>query len=93
MVVPAIEIVVTRIGKHAIDDESTEDGKTWLEAFRAGAEQIPGAIRACWGLSYKDPEVAMHFIGQLPAGQHTTLRHFYHCEERYIVIFDHSLDI
>jgi hypothetical protein len=64
MVVPAIEIVISRIGEHTIDDESTEDGKRWLEAFRMGAEQIPGVVRACWARSYKDPSIAMHFIGK-----------------------------
>jgi hypothetical protein len=37
MVVPAIEIVVTKVGNHTIDDENTEDGKTWLAAFSQGA--------------------------------------------------------
>ncbi|KAL9468291.1 hypothetical protein ACSS6W_009985 [Trichoderma asperelloides] len=43
MVQPVMEIVITDIGDHTIDDVSTQDGKDWLEAFRAGAESIPGA--------------------------------------------------
>jgi hypothetical protein len=64
MVVPAIEVVFTNIGTSTIDDESTEDGQTWLKAFVAGAEDIPGVSFAAWGRSYKDPEIAMHFIGK-----------------------------
>lgn len=45
MVQPVMEIVITDIGDHTIDDVSTQDGKDWLEAFRAGAESIPGAVR------------------------------------------------
>jgi hypothetical protein len=64
MVVPAIEIVITRIGSATIDDETTEDGKTWLEAFRKGADEIPGVVRAAFARSYKDSNIAMHFIGK-----------------------------
>jgi hypothetical protein len=65
MVVPAIEIVITNIGKTTFDDESTEDGRLWLEAFKAGARTIPGCIRACFARSDKYPDMAMHFIGGL----------------------------
>jgi hypothetical protein len=44
MVIPAIEVAISNIGNRTIDGESTEDGITWLEAFRAGAETIPGVI-------------------------------------------------
>ena len=64
MVVPMMEIVVTDIGSHSIDDTSTKDGKEWLEAFRVGAEKISGVVRASWGRSYRDSNVAMHFIGK-----------------------------
>ena len=64
MVVPAIEVVFTNIGTATIDDESTEDGQTWLKAFVSGAEGIPGVNFAAWGRSYKYPEIAMHFIGK-----------------------------
>jgi hypothetical protein len=64
MVVPAIEIVVTQICAATIDDETSEDGKIWMEAFRKGADEIPGCVRACWARSYKDPNIAMHFIGE-----------------------------
>jgi hypothetical protein len=64
MVQPVMEIVITDIGDHTIDDASTQDGKDWLEAFRAGAEQIPGVVRASWGRSYKESNIAMHFIGK-----------------------------
>ena len=64
MVVPAIEVVFTNIGDATIDDESTEDGKTWLNAFISGAESIPGVTFAAWGRSYKYPDMAMHFIGK-----------------------------
>lgn len=59
-----MEIVVTEIGDHTIDDVATQDGKDWLEAFRLGAETIPGAVRASWGRSYKYSNIAMHFIGK-----------------------------
>ena len=64
MVVPAIEVVFTNIGNATIDDESTEDGKTWLNAFVTGAESIPGVNLAAWGRSYKYSDIAMHFIGK-----------------------------
>jgi hypothetical protein len=64
MVVPIMEVVVTDIGTHTIDDTSTEDGREWLEAFRVGAERIPGVVRASWGRSYRDSNIAMHFIGK-----------------------------
>jgi hypothetical protein len=64
MVQPVMEIVVTDIGDHTIDDVSTQDGKDWLEAFRLGAETIPGVVRASWGRSYKYPNIAMHIIGK-----------------------------
>ena len=64
MVVPVMEVVFTHVGDHTIDDESTKDGQEWLEAFKAGAETIPGVRKACWARSYKDPNIAMHFIGR-----------------------------
>jgi hypothetical protein len=64
MVVPAIGIVVTQVGSATIDDETSQDGKTWMEAFRIGADEIPGCVRACWARSYKDPNICMHFIGE-----------------------------
>ncbi|KAL7893071.1 hypothetical protein HDV63DRAFT_392966 [Trichoderma sp. SZMC 28014] len=70
MVQPVLEIVVTEIGDHTIDDVSTQDGKDWLEAFRLGAETIPGAVRASWGRSYKYPNIAMHFIDYQTRRQH-----------------------
>ena len=63
MAVPALEVVFTHVGDRTIDDESTQDGKEWLEAFKAGAESIPAVVRAGWGRSYKDPTIAMHFVG------------------------------
>jgi hypothetical protein len=65
MVVPAIEVVITNIGDHPIDDESTESGQTWLKAFLQGATTIPGGNFASWGRSYKYPDTAVHFIGKL----------------------------
>lgn len=59
----AIEIVVTNARSLTINDEDTEDGKPWLEAFRSGTENIPGVRRACWGSSQRDSHIAMHFIG------------------------------
>lgn len=59
-----MEIVITEIGDHTIDDLSTQDGKDWVEAFRLGAEKIPGVVRAGWGRSYRDSNIAMHFIGK-----------------------------
>ena len=53
---PAIEVVVTYIAKHTIEDRSTEDGKKWAEAFATGAKVIPGVARATYGVSQKDPE-------------------------------------
>jgi hypothetical protein len=64
MVVPILEIVVTNIGKHTINDVKTEDGKQWLGAFTVAAREIPGLVRAGWGQSYEDSEIAMHFIGK-----------------------------
>jgi hypothetical protein len=69
---PGIEIVITDVGNHTINDESTEDGKLWLEAFRAGAETIKGVRRACWGVSDRDPKIAMHFIGWFAAADEKT---------------------
>jgi hypothetical protein len=60
---PAMEIVITDIGNHTVNDESTEDGKVWLEAFRAAAEGVPGIRRACFAMSDRDSNIAMHFIG------------------------------
>jgi hypothetical protein len=74
MVVPAIEVVFTNIGNATIDDESTEDGQTWLNAFVGGAKTIPGVNFAAWGKSYKYPDVAMHFIGKA-----TSSIHISHC--------------
>jgi hypothetical protein len=68
MGVPAIEIVFTNVGKHTIEDESTKDGADWLEAFRSGAQIIPGCIRAGWGVSDRDSQVVMHFIGKMSWG-------------------------
>ncbi|KAL7914008.1 hypothetical protein GGI35DRAFT_490363 [Trichoderma velutinum] len=70
MVQPVIEIVVTDIGDHTIDDVSTQDGKDWLEAFRSGATTIPGCVKACWGRSYRDSNIAMHFIDYKTRRQH-----------------------
>jgi hypothetical protein len=56
--------IVTNVGSHTIDDENTEDGETWLEVFQSGADIIPGVRRACWATSYRDPHIAMHFIGK-----------------------------
>jgi hypothetical protein len=64
MVVPILEIVLTNIGNHTINDVSTEDGKQWLGAFTVAAREIPGLVRAGWGRSYEDSEIAMHFIGK-----------------------------
>lgn len=64
MVQPVLEIVITDIGDHTIDDVSTQDGKDSIEAFRLGAATIPGAVRASWGRSYKYSNIAMHFIGK-----------------------------
>ena len=62
MVFRAIEVLFTNIGTATIDDESTEDGQTWLKAFFSYVEGVPGVNFAAWGRSYKYPEVAMHFI-------------------------------
>ncbi|KAL6892016.1 hypothetical protein GGI43DRAFT_413965 [Trichoderma evansii] len=70
MVQPVMEIVVTDVGDHTIDDVSTQDGKVWLEAFRVGAEKIPGVVRAGWGRSYRDSRIAMHFIDYQTRHQH-----------------------
>jgi hypothetical protein len=64
MVVPALEVVVTKIGSHTIDDENTTDGKFWLSAFRTAAQSIPGCIRAGWARSDKYADTCMHFIGK-----------------------------
>jgi hypothetical protein len=63
---PAIEIVLTHIGKHTITDRTTEDGRKWAEAFHTGAKHIPGVARLTYGLSQEDPETAMHIIGKSP---------------------------
>jgi hypothetical protein len=59
----ALEVVITNVGKHTIDDESTEDGKVWLEGFRKASETIPGVVRSCWAQSDKYDDIVMHFIG------------------------------
>ena len=64
MVVPAIEVVITNVGNQTIEDQSTQVGKDWLEAFRSGAEIVPGIISASWSVSHKDPSTVMHFIGK-----------------------------
>ena len=60
---PAIEVTFVNVGSHTIDDESTEDGKTWLNAFIQGATTIPGCRRCIWGTDYNNPSRATHFIG------------------------------
>lgn len=59
----AIEVVITNVGSRTIDDDSTADGREWLEAFRAAAETVEGVSRACWAMSDKHTDFAMHFIG------------------------------
>lgn len=61
---PAIEVVVSYIGKHTIEDRSTDDGQKWAKAFADGAKSIPGVARATYGVSQRDPETVMHFIGK-----------------------------
>lgn len=43
----AIEIVITNVNSHKIDDESIGEGREWLETFRAAAETVEGVSRAC----------------------------------------------
>ncbi len=66
MVVPILEVVLTTVGNHTIEDLNSQDGKEWFGAFVAAAKQIPGLVRAGWGQSYEDREIAMHFIGKVP---------------------------
>jgi hypothetical protein len=61
---PAIEIVITHIGRHTITDRSTDDGRLWAQAFHTGAEHIPGIARLTYGISQQDPEIALHLIGK-----------------------------
>ena len=61
---PAIEIVVTNVGKHDITDRTTDAGRRWGEAFASGAKNIPGVAHAIYGVSYRDPSTVMHFIGK-----------------------------
>ena len=61
---PAIEVVVSYIGEHTIEDRTTNDGQNWAKAFADGAKGTPGVARATYGVSQKDPEFAMHFIGK-----------------------------
>lgn len=63
MVYPAIEVAVTTVGNHTIEDETTEDGKKYQRAFYEAATTIPGCSRGCWGRSDKYPEKVIHFIG------------------------------
>ncbi len=64
MVIPAIEVVFTNIGTATIDDESTENGQTWVDASVSDAKSIPGVNFAAWGRSYKSPEIAMRLVGK-----------------------------
>ena len=64
MVVPCMEIVVTEVGDRTIDDPSNEAGRTCLEAFRRGAETLPGCVRAGFARSYRDSNICMHFFGK-----------------------------
>lgn len=61
---------MTNVGKHTINDVNTEDGKQWLGAFTVAAREIPGLVRAGWGQSYEDSEIAMHFIDYETRRQH-----------------------
>lgn len=70
MVVPILEVVLTNIGDHTIEDLNTHDGKEWFGAFVVAATQIPGLVRAGWGQAYEDREVAMHFIDYETRRQH-----------------------
>lgn len=63
-ILPAIEITFVDVGTATIEDESTKDGKEWLNAFIQGATTILGCRRACWGVSDKYPNLATHFIGR-----------------------------
>lgn len=63
MVYPAIEVTVTTVGNHTVEDETTEDGKKYQRAFYDAATTIPGCSRGCWGRSDKYPEKVIHFIG------------------------------
>ncbi|PNP37115.1 hypothetical protein TGAM01_v201416 [Trichoderma gamsii] len=62
MVYPAIEVTVTTVGNHTVEDETTEDGKKYQRAFYDAATTIPGCSRGCWGRSDKYPEKVLHFI-------------------------------
>jgi hypothetical protein len=37
MVYPCIEVTLAKIGKHTVEDESTEDGQRYRQAFHDGA--------------------------------------------------------
>lgn len=63
MVHPAIEVTVTTVGNHTVEDETTEDGKKYQRAFYEAATTIPGCSRGCWGRSDKYPDMVIHFIG------------------------------
>jgi hypothetical protein len=48
---PAIEVVVSYIGKPTIEERTTDDGQNWAKAFADGAKGIPRVARATYRVS------------------------------------------
>ena len=63
MVSPRIEVTVTHVGSHTVEDDTTDAGRIYREAFYNAATGIPGCERGCWGRSDKYPDKVLHFLG------------------------------
>ena len=63
MYYPCIEVTVAHVGIATIEDETSEAGKLYMQAFHNGATGIPGCLRGCRGRSDKYPEWVTHFLG------------------------------
>jgi hypothetical protein len=61
---PCMEVTIARVGSAPVEDESTPEGKRYLQAFHDGATKIPGCERLTWGRSDKYPEWVVHLIGK-----------------------------
>ena len=62
---PILEIALAPIKGKTIDDESTSDGEIWREIF-SHVTNIPGLIRASWGLNGNNRDMNFFLVGVQP---------------------------
>lgn len=62
MSTPMLEIALVPIKGRTIEDESISDGEIWRKIF-SHVTNIPGLIRACWGLRKDNRDINCFFVG------------------------------